>query len=438
MRSLLLLLFTWAATASLAAQGYTSFFTGDTTDVVTDHQFGIVLGGGGQDNDDAMQWMLARAQGGDVVILRESGSDGYNDYFFSELGVSVNSVETILFNDAVGAQDAYVIRRIREAEVLFIAGGDQTVYFDYWRDSPVQEALDYLVNEKAVTIGGTSAGMAILGGAVYAPEDLGVTSDEALADPFDPYMDSIQVGGLVSLPFLDSTLTDTHFENRNRQGRTFTLLARLSDAYSGPAYAIACNNATAVTIDPTGRATVYGEFPEFGDYAFFMQINCASTPPGPENLTPGQPLTWDRAGAAVKVYRVPGLTTPANYFELSDWTTGNGGSWQNWSVTNGVLNIDPNGAEPECTPVATRRDPLPWPGLVLAPQPAGTELRLLNTAPDVRFERLEIRNLEGRLLRRLDSGSRSWSVAGLPAGTYELLLQDAEGRSGALVFVVGR
>ncbi len=85
---------------TLTAQGYTSFFTGDTTDVVTDHQFGIVLAGGGLDNDKAMQWMLMRAQGGDVVVLRATQSDGYNDYFFSELGVTVNSVETILFNSA--------------------------------------------------------------------------------------------------------------------------------------------------------------------------------------------------------------------------------------------------------------------------------------------------------------------------------------------------
>ncbi len=331
-----------------------------------------------------------------------------------------------------------MIRRIREAEVLFIAGGDQTVYFDYWRDGPVQEALDYLVNDKAVTVGGTSAGMAVLGGAVYAPEDLGVLSSEALADPYDAYLDSIQPAGLVNVPYLDSTLTDTHFENRDRQGRTFTMLSRLSDVYSGPAYAIACNDATAVTIDPTGRATVYGEFPQFDDYAFFMQINCASTPPGPENLTPGQPLTWDRDGAAVKVYRVPGLTTPTNYFELSDWTTGNGGSWQNWSVTNGVLNIDSNGAEPDCSFVATRRDPLPWPGLRLAPQPAGTHLRLLDVSPETVFEQVEIRALSGQLLRKLDGSLRSWSLSGLAVGSYELYLRDAAGNAGSVMFLVGR
>ena len=36
-----------------------------------------------------MQWFLQRAGGGDVLILRVSGSDGYQDYFYNELGVDV-------------------------------------------------------------------------------------------------------------------------------------------------------------------------------------------------------------------------------------------------------------------------------------------------------------------------------------------------------------
>ena len=43
--------------------------------------------GGATENDNAMRWFLNLADGGDVVVLRTSGSDGYNDYMFNQLGV---------------------------------------------------------------------------------------------------------------------------------------------------------------------------------------------------------------------------------------------------------------------------------------------------------------------------------------------------------------
>ena len=73
---------------------YTAWLTGDSADVQPTPLGGVVLGGGSTDVREAMQWLLQRAAGGDVVILRASGRDGYNDYLYRELGVPVNSVET--------------------------------------------------------------------------------------------------------------------------------------------------------------------------------------------------------------------------------------------------------------------------------------------------------------------------------------------------------
>ena len=55
--------------------------------------------GGATEFDPAMEWFLDRASGGDILVLRASGSDDYNDYMYSDLD-GVNSVETIVFNDA--------------------------------------------------------------------------------------------------------------------------------------------------------------------------------------------------------------------------------------------------------------------------------------------------------------------------------------------------
>ena len=88
--------------------------------------------GGGTDNDDAIKWMFQKAGGGDVVVLRSAGTDGYNTYMYSELGVPVNSVETIIIDTRAKASIAAIATKIRNAEALFIAGGDQATYVSYW------------------------------------------------------------------------------------------------------------------------------------------------------------------------------------------------------------------------------------------------------------------------------------------------------------------
>ena len=39
--------------------------------------------GGSRENDNAMRWFLKQADGGDILVLRASGSNGYNDYMLS-------------------------------------------------------------------------------------------------------------------------------------------------------------------------------------------------------------------------------------------------------------------------------------------------------------------------------------------------------------------
>ena len=120
--------------------------------------------GGASENDNAMKWFLERSEGGDILVIRASGSDGYNDYLYSELGVAVNSVETIVFHDEQAASDSYVLEQITNAEAIWIAGGDQWDYISYWRGSPVSQIINENIANKNIVIGGTSAGMAILGG----------------------------------------------------------------------------------------------------------------------------------------------------------------------------------------------------------------------------------------------------------------------------------
>jgi len=73
----------------LFANSYTSYFSGNAEDKATQAMGGICLMGGATENDEAMIWFLNRANGGDILVLRASGSDEYNEYMLNELKVNI-------------------------------------------------------------------------------------------------------------------------------------------------------------------------------------------------------------------------------------------------------------------------------------------------------------------------------------------------------------
>lgn len=393
------------------AQSFDNWLTGSTNDVSTNHLKGLVLAGGGSDNDEAMTWMLNRADGGDVVILRTSGTDGYNDYFFNQLGVTLNSVETIRINNASGANDTYVLEKVSKAEVIFIAGGDQTSYYDYWQGSLLQDTLNYLINTKEITIGGTSAGMMILSQYHYIPQDLGVLSSEALSNPFHQYMDTIHRNEFLQHPLMESTINDSHFDNDDRAGRMTTFMARMVVEDEINARGIAANEVTAICIDENGIAHVFGEYPNYDDYAYFVQTDCDYPLSEPENCTPGTPLTWNQNSTALKVYRVPGTISGNNTFDLNTWKNGTGGDWRHWYVNNGMLNQEA-GNDDFCVTLGSKTEEKFH--LSIYPNPASDKIRIQGELNDS----YSIYNSKGQLMH---SGNESTiTIANWESGLYTL------------------
>ncbi|MCB0819586.1 MAG: cyanophycinase, partial [Bacteroidetes bacterium] len=338
----------------LHAQAYTSYYTGNTQNVNVTGQGGICMMGGATEDDEAMKWFLRRANGGDILVLRASGSDGYNDYLYSQLGISVNSVETIVFNDASAANNSYVKQKINRAEGIWFAGGDQWNYVSYFRNTPVDSIIRARKINSNIVIGGTSAGMAILGQAYFTAQNGTVYSDEALANPYSSAV-TVDTALFLENNFLQNTITDTHFDDPDRKGRLTVFMARMVSDYSMDSRAIACDEYTAVCIDENGIASVFGGWPTYDDNAYFIQINCENEIQEPENCQPGQPLTWDRNASALKVYNIKGTSSGINTFDLNTWLSGEGGSWQNWSVQNGVLNENESNT-PDCMPLMILSD----------------------------------------------------------------------------------
>jgi cyanophycinase-like exopeptidase len=320
----------------LIGQNYTSFKIGNTTDVMTNPSGGVCLMGGATEDDNAMKWFLENANGGDVLVLRTSGGSGYNSYFYEDLGVQLNSVETIVCHNESASHEAYLIQKIQQAEAIWFAGGDQWTYISYWRNSPVASAINDAITNRNIVIGGTSAGMAIQGSYYFSAQNGTVTSTAALNNPFNSQM-SVQDLPFIQNEYLNGVITDTHFDNPDRKGRVTTFLARMNTDFGIFGKAIACDEYTAVCIDHQGIAKVFGGFPNYDDNAYFIQTNCEIENPIPEVCIPSNPLTWQLDGAAIKVYQIKGTANGAHSFDLNDWQMGVGGTWKNWSVNQGVF-----------------------------------------------------------------------------------------------------
>jgi len=298
---------------------------GDTTNVTTSTTAGTCLMGGSTDVDAAFKWMIAKSGGGDFVVIRSDVSYGYNSYIYKMRGV--NSVETIIIASVTDANNPAIATKIRNAEALFIAGGDQKDYVTLWKDTPIEDAINYLINTKHAPVGGTSAGCAILGSSYFSALNGSITSSTAM---HNPYNSAITLGhdDFITNPFLQNTITDQHYSQRGREGRLVAFMARMDKDLGKKPRGIAVDEQTAVCIDENGIATVFGT-----NNAFFLQRDSLE----PEACLPNTNLTWNRNKQAIKVYRISGLATGKGSFDLNDFSTASGGTWLYYSVDNAVF-----------------------------------------------------------------------------------------------------
>jgi cyanophycinase len=312
-------LFTIALGAShvaLAGKPYQHFVVGDGSNINLPKPAtsSLVLMGGGPDVDAAFQWMIQKSGGGNFVVIRATGTDAYNPYIYAMGGL--RSVETLIIPSRVAASDPFVLERVRNAEAVFIAGGDQSDYMRFWKDTPLDDALQELANRN-IPLGGTSAGLAVLGQFIYTGENQSVTSLAALADPYNK---NVTLGrDFLTLPVLGRVITDSHLDSRDRIGRLVAFMGRIvKDGWSGTARGLGVDVETALLVE-SGQARRVG----LGSVYFLQTVGL------PQVCAPKTPLTYRNLG----VQRLSGTGS----FDLNNWA--GYGSTTNYSISavQGVL-----------------------------------------------------------------------------------------------------
>lgn len=336
----------------------------------------IVLMGGGPDVDSAFRWMIDQAgitpaTGGRFVVIRATGTEAYNPYIlYSKDGKDrkyngplpqqgwvggemkgLTSVETLVIPSREAADHPDVAAIVSKANAVFIAGGDQADYIRYWKGSKLDATLVGLMKNN-IPVGGTSAGLAVLGNFDFSALYGTVTTAQTLSDPYNQYMtlDPAPLGStekFLAPPALDNTILDSHLDTRDRMGRLIGFSNRLiASASSGAgcpggvlrapaARGIGFGVETALLVERDAvtrnfigtHATNPAEVRTTEGAIYFVRPSVA-----PSTCAPGKPL-------AAYTIEIRKLLNPGTRFNLSDWS----GStiYKTVDVVNGQLTSSP-------------------------------------------------------------------------------------------------
>ena len=283
---------------------------------------GVLMMGGGEYFPQAFEWLFDRGGHGRLVVLRASGEGDLNPYFMDELG-GVAAVDTLVFSGREASSDPTVLAVVKAADMIFIGGGDQANYVNFWRGTPMQDAINAHVAANK-PLGGTSAGLAVQGAWVYGALDGGsITTPETLANPLGEA--NTLIDAFLALPHLQNVITDSHFMPRERLGRLIGWVARLRAQTGNSALiGIGVDETTALAVEADGQARVLTG--DAGKVWLVQPAHAASV------LVLGQPLS-------IEGVRVTGLDSNSRYHLPSGKVDAASDEWTA-AVDTGTLSLE--------------------------------------------------------------------------------------------------
>jgi cyanophycinase-like exopeptidase len=214
----------------------------------------LLIVGGGSEKNGANSWSTPpyrwAVEGKRVAIIgMETGS--LAPYMKNQCGAAFAKEFALNTSVLANAQETY--DTLITYDVIFFRGGDQWDYYNLYRNSKIQDAVEMKYNEGGC-IGGTSAGMHILSSVVFTAENGTVYPDECIENPNNQYI-------TLADDFLDlrpGFVFDTHFCERGRFGRLTGFLANLYLNGNNDVTGLGMDDMTCMTIDASGLGTVYG------------------------------------------------------------------------------------------------------------------------------------------------------------------------------------
>ena len=206
----------------------------------------LVLNGGGPKPAAVMQRFINLAGGpdADLVVFPTASEetdtgDYYRDLFTEDYGC--RRVTAVEVHDRDDAMDEALADRVRRADGIWFAGGDQRRITEALLDTPVGTAV-VEAWRRGATVGGTSAGTACQSGLMITGDgDFDViTADNVVLWP--------------GLGLFSGVIVDQHFVARRRHNRLIAVVLEHPELLG-----VGVDEGTAVWVRPDGTFRVLGE-----------------------------------------------------------------------------------------------------------------------------------------------------------------------------------
>ena len=181
----------------------------------------ILVIGGAEDKvhgREILHTFWSRAGGSEAVIaIIPSASreptvigDRYQQ-IFAEMGAKYLKVLDI--RDRAQGEDPLFQEYIEECTGVFLTGGDQLRLCGLLADTPLMERIRQRVQQREISLAGTSAGAAVMGHHMIAGGSSGEPPNRALVDM------------AMGLGLIPEVVVDQHFHNRNRMARLLSAIS---------------------------------------------------------------------------------------------------------------------------------------------------------------------------------------------------------------------
>ena len=217
----------------------------------------MLAGGAGESqggwSDIPYGWVVEHAANKRIAVISYRGdqTQWLPDYFMSLGAMEARNI-TIADRFTADAQSTY--DTLITYDGIFLRGGDQSIYYERYKDTKTVEALQSVYNKGGV-LSGTSAGTAILSPVAFTAQVASVDPAQALLNAYSSQItledDFLEI---LSEPFI----FDSHFVERGRFGRLPSFMATWYKETGALSAGIGIDDHTALCIDQDMLGKVYG------------------------------------------------------------------------------------------------------------------------------------------------------------------------------------
>ncbi len=218
----------------------------------------LIVGGGTEYNTTenswnakAYQWAVDQSSTKKVAILHYADDSPWlEDYFVNDCGAS--EAKSLVIG-AIQANDSVFLTQLAGYDVFFFRGGDQSEYYQAYKNSTFATFIQEKYEMGAV-LAGTSAGLAILSSVVYTAENGSAYTDYSIHNIH--HSTHTLKNDLFDLKA--GYLFDSHFTDRGRMGRLVAFMAKWKNDTGQDLIGIGVDENMALAIDQNNLATAFG------------------------------------------------------------------------------------------------------------------------------------------------------------------------------------